>query len=115
MDSGLSVQAESSQGLILLTPDQCSTGNILSPQNRVQATTEQYSSCKFEGVRAYICNFEHCGRMFNSKQKVQRHFLTHTGEKPFSCRFCDYSSSRKDQVKVHEYTKHYEQIKMAYS
>ena len=84
--------------------------NIAEVQNS-SSTIEQYSSYNMNGLWTFVCHFNNCGRLFKSKQKVQRHLLTHTGEKPYACRFCDYRTARKDQVKIHEYGKHYDDLK----
>lgn len=62
-------------------------------------------------VPMFICQYEQCKKFFKSRQKIERHMLTHTGEKPFNCRFCCYRSSRKDQIKVHEFSRHYDELK----
>ncbi|XP_060590043.1 zinc finger protein ZIC 3-like isoform X8 [Ruditapes philippinarum] len=92
-----------------------SAQELLEGVQNCSPTIEQYSSVNINGVWTFVCNFDNCGRLFKSKQKVQRHLLTHTGEKPFGCRFCDYRTARKDQVKVHEYSKHYNELKSSAS
>ena len=36
--------------------------------------------------------------------------MKHTGEKPFSCQFCQYSAIRKSQLDDHTKAKHQEMI-----
>ncbi|KAK4300501.1 hypothetical protein Pmani_027284 [Petrolisthes manimaculis] len=36
-----------------------------------------------------------CGRKCRSSSELQRHYMTHTGEKPFRCPHCPYSSTLK--------------------
>lgn len=45
-----------------------------------------------------------CGKAFSSRnrrQDLQRHLLSHTGERPFPCSFCPYRASLKGNLKKH--------------
>ena len=50
-------------------------------------------------VRNFKC--EECSEAFKTKQHLDRHMTTHTGEKPFACPHCDYRTARKDDLKKH--------------
>lgn len=52
--------------------------------------------------RGLICPV--CGKEFNSRnrrQDLQRHLLSHTGERPFACPFCPYRATLKGNLKKH--------------
>ena len=55
-------------------------------------------------IKSYVCDL--CGRGFGSKAKVDKHRLTHTGEKPHACDKCDYRAAIKYNLDVHRATKH---------
>ncbi|WAR17456.1 ZN182-like protein [Mya arenaria] len=42
-----------------------------------------------------------CDKPMQSPSHLVRHMRIHTGEKPFKCEYCDYSSSRKDHLRRH--------------
>ncbi|XP_071528450.1 uncharacterized protein [Panulirus ornatus] len=42
-----------------------------------------------------------CTRAFTSLRDLNRHFLTHTGEKPYQCPHCPHRANRKGNLKTH--------------
>lgn len=50
----------------------------------------------------YICDV--CGMAFSQKANMHRHRGTHSGVKPYECRFCQKRFFRKDQMQEHSMT-----------
>ena len=38
--------------------------------------------------KTFKCTYEGCNKAFYERAKLKRHFLVHTGEKPFTCEVC---------------------------
>ncbi|XP_053378548.1 zinc finger protein 544-like [Mercenaria mercenaria] len=47
-----------------------------------------------------------CGSQLKSKQNLQIHMLTHTGEKPWTCSYCGKKFRRKHHLDGHIYSQH---------
>lgn len=43
----------------------------------------------------------HCGKSFKTKSHLQRHILTHTGEKPYHCNRCDGRFNQSSSLRNH--------------
>ncbi|XP_066970624.1 zinc finger and BTB domain-containing protein 7A-like isoform X19 [Macrobrachium rosenbergii] len=51
------------------------------------------------GIRIHQCPY--CSYNTTMLQNLKRHFLRHTGEKPFTCPYCPYKSTQKVHVDTH--------------
>ena len=47
-----------------------------------------------------------CGKQFPNRYKFKRHYMIHTGEKPFQCLLCDFKCNQNDNLKYHVAFKH---------
>jgi uncharacterized Zn-finger protein len=56
------------------------------------------------GEKPYGCQY--CDSAFTSKSHLNRHTLLHKGEKPFNCNFCDFKSNQKESLKSHHIRRH---------
>uniref|UniRef100_A0A8C0FIA4 C2H2-type domain-containing protein n=1 Tax=Bubo bubo TaxID=30461 RepID=A0A8C0FIA4_BUBBB len=54
---------------------------------------------KHSEEKPYVCNA--CGRAFRWAAGLRHHYLTHTNEHPFFCRYCPYKAKQKFQVIKH--------------
>lgn len=56
------------------------------------------------GLVCPVCNKTFCSR--NRRQDLQRHILSHTGERPFACSYCPYRATLKGNLKKHVHGLH---------
>lgn len=49
-----------------------------------------------------------CCKEFNNKKDFRRHYMVHTGEKPFPCPHCPYSARQYSSLKSHLFFRHKE-------
>ena len=49
----------------------------------------------------FSCDFEQCNKKFGTKQNLESHLRTHTGEKPYKCGICNSSFKRYHHLKKH--------------
>ena len=73
----------------------------ISRANRKQPNSLQIGE---DCSKTNVC--EKCGKGFSRKSDLKRHASTHSDERPYNCVQCDFRTSRKDFLKVHERKKH---------
>lgn len=59
------------------------------------------------GQSEYICYWQDCNRFhrpFSQKQKIMRHIVIHTGDRPFVCDICNHTCSEESTLKQHRRT-----------
>ncbi|XP_071067061.1 LOW QUALITY PROTEIN: ras-responsive element-binding protein 1 [Dasypus novemcinctus] len=66
----------------------------------LRAKRNSYANC----LQKITC--PHCPRVFPWASSLQRHMLTHTGQKPFPCQKCDAFFSTKSNCERHQLRKH---------
>ncbi|XP_061003660.1 ras-responsive element-binding protein 1 isoform X1 [Dama dama] len=71
------------------------------PEDRLlRAKRNSYANCLQK------INCPHCSRVFPWASSLQRHMLTHTGQKPFPCQKCGAFFSTKSNCERHQLRKH---------
>ena len=51
------------------------------------------------GPNSFACST--CSKQFKTKKDLRRHIRIHTGQKPFSCNYCDYASTQSGNLNTH--------------
>ncbi|XP_038076822.1 RE1-silencing transcription factor-like isoform X2 [Patiria miniata] len=94
-------------GSVALTPftaggNKGTTGNCKSAQGTTaggKKSTEVKSKAK--GEKCYKCLYEGCDFATAHLKDIIRHKRIHTGDRPFTCSFCQHRFTRKDKLQLH--------------
>ena len=56
------------------------------------------------GPAEFACPY--CSKIMKKRKDMTRHIMIHTGEKPFSCTFCNFRANQKSTVNEHVKRRH---------
>ena len=65
---------------------------------------KQHEKMHLVGVQPFKAKYtcEICSKTFASNSAIRKHYMIHTGEKPFSCRYCKKTFTQKGNRNIHE-------------
>ena len=73
--------------------------------------SSRVTSSQFPGPVSYLlpCTAfpcQHCSKVFSSNANLKKHTMTHTGEKPYLCEFCNKRFRLKHHLRDHVNCRH---------
>ncbi|XP_036398177.1 zinc finger protein 770-like [Megalops cyprinoides] len=78
-------------------------GTTPTKQSQLQLLSkEKVNQCQKQNTKSNQCVT--CLKCFSTPSKLQRHILTHTGQRPFSCHICGKKFRQLAHVKLHIHT-----------
>lgn len=54
-----------------------------------------------------------CGRSFFDKTKFRHHYMVHTGERPYACKFCSFRATQVGNLNKHIREKHPDNVRFS--
>lgn len=57
--------------------------------------------CLLTGEKPYKCHFPGCSKVFDQSSNLNKHFLTHIGQKPYQCSDCGEKFSQTSNLAKH--------------
>merc|ERR1711899_726041 len=78
----------------------CAECGMMVGKNKMSEHIKKKHTPNYERKRNQICDV--CGKAFRQKAELRDHNNTHTGEKPYKCKYCSYCCASFATMRMHE-------------
>ena len=101
---GIGTIATSSETVVLNTSINSSSDSLISVIDFSSSSSGNINNRATNKSSSHICHL--CGYVARDKTNLRKHLYTHTGEKPYQCKVCQYKTTQSSNLHTHNRRHH---------